>query len=349
MNKIESTPSANDNLVYPTIVSSLALPGLDLPEGTEPPQGAAFPKHTEARIELLKDANLVRWRHSLSTAAASLREARADVNKASRKVRGLRKAVVELGAPNTIRLWVLLLAALAGLGCEYALSARLIGPCFGFEPDSFWSLCLGAVPVICTIAMKVPAGWVVGKLRGRGGPAGNTRKIVVFAVELALVAGMMWANYDLIRSLAPLREQVGAVIESAAHEDAGTDGSDAAIDPGVEARVVLLLSVVAVLDSLVLCLVVDIDAKRAFRYRNLTRELDDSRAEGAEALARYRSARREFAHQKYVWDGREARAAAIAKAMAAREDCLRVARALTATEWVDAMMDPRNVPSLRLN
>jgi hypothetical protein len=347
----EYSSDAGENRIEPAIISGLTLPGLDLPEGTLPQSEEALRAHTNARIEILKHANLSRWHALWSAATASFRDACVDLRMANRRGRGLSEKLAEAGPPRAFRLLVLTLAAMAALACEYALSAPLIGPCFGFEPESWSSRCLGAIIVICTIALKVPCEWALRNMRSVGDSGNRALKTAAFLGESVLVCGMIWANYELVSSLAPLREEAGGVLH-----DPGTQGilggdepGGAAMDPKVRSAAVLLLGLVSVLDSLVLCMVVDREGRRAFLYWTLKRGLDRCRKQRAEALDRLRGARRLAKHWKFIWTNREDRLKAIAAAMTAREDCLRSVRmsgdpehAPTAMEWVEQTLQSQH-------
>lgn len=147
---------ANDKLIGPTIISSLTLPGLDLPEGTQQPSTVPLLAYTEARIELLKQANLSLWHALWMAARASSREAISDLSKANRHAVSVGSKLAQMTSPHSIRLLVLTVAAVAALTCEYVLSAPLIGPVFGFEPDSWQSRCLGGSSYFVRSRSSIP-------------------------------------------------------------------------------------------------------------------------------------------------------------------------------------------------
>lgn len=353
----EYSVNPGEKFIGPTILSGLTLPGLDLPHGTPEPTPASLRAHIESRIELLKQANLSRW-HGLRWAAkSSLREASIDFRNARRHVARTGKKLAKNSSPRPIRLLVLTFAAVAALTCEYVLSAPLIGPVFGFEPESWQSLCLGAIIVLCTIAMKYPIDWALVKLRGLiSGRKGL--EVVTSIMKLVLVCGIVWANFVLVYQLAPLREEAGITFnhmkdtssldlidasgvnhaEIATPTNVTGDQKDAAAQKAAG----LAIGLVSVLDSLILCLAVDRTGRHAFQYWVLKHNFNHCRKQRSRDLDRLRAARQHVSHWQYIWNTRGERVQAIADAMRAREECLRSpritevpSRVATPVEWVE--------------
>jgi hypothetical protein len=306
-------------------------PGIDLrqPNNVDPKLRL---EHAKARVVLAIEMTQTLWRKAVTDARSAFRAAKADLKRAVRESKIARSRFESVRRPDLFALGLALVFGILAVAAEYYLSLTTIGPAFGVEPQSVPGYFLAAIPLVVVAACHRPAEKVFALVRRINRSNGVSRKILAVTLDILLASGIVFANYKMIASLAPLRQQVAIILSGTADQTklvaaepagsaANADTKDE-VDDKLLLECVFLLGAVAALDSLLLVVLLHGELRSLGHRMEMRRKMSHWEEKREDARRRLRAAKQDLIHRRFVWKNREKRLEAIKEAMLRREEAL---------------------------
>jgi hypothetical protein len=319
---IEITTSDTKIDLLPHIVTRLELRDLEVPLDTlavQPSelQGEAIRTSIAANSELLGDVNDVLWHDALTAAQRFAQVALSRYEETRQHLAEVRDQLRQSKQANYLCLTLSLLFGLMVLVGDYALTWSTLPALLTIEKTSLLGLALGGIPVAAAMVLEAPLRRLF-ELVTHTNQTSRRWQAVTLGMEVMFILGILWSNYAMVRSLAPAREEAAKIMQCL--ESGACVG--ATVNQEITYQAILAVSLVVVLDAALFFLTIDEEYRRMTRWLGLKREQKQSRHALEARENSLSEAKRAEDRASHIWDTRQGRKDALAKAMKSRVEFL---------------------------